>query len=178
VQGTEHGTEPTLKELHRKYWEQGWLQQWTTMKQPEQPQMALPPMSSHHSTSWLLTVKNWQNFGQKRPGTRCNNMTQHGTSKPRDKRPRTQRRHKTTTRHCKRQAQQTPGKTRTTAQETHSTLLKSSNWPMTATRRRQGQQIYAWHATSSRRPRNATPFPLTLASGATQPQPPALPPEA
>ena len=47
VQGTEHGAEPTPKELQGKYWEQGWLQQWTTMKQTEQPQKALPPMSSH-----------------------------------------------------------------------------------------------------------------------------------
>jgi len=68
-------------------------------------------------------------------------------------------------------AQHTPGKTRATgtAQYTHSTLLKSSNRPMTAVRRRQGQQLYAWHGTSSRRP------PLTTASEATQPQPPALP---
>ena len=69
---------------------------------------------------------------------------------------------------------QTPGKTQTTgtAQYTHSTLLKSSNQPMAAARRRQGQQFYAWHGTPSRRP------PLTPASEVTQPQPPALPPEA
>jgi len=38
-----------------------------------------------------------------------------------------------------------PGNTEatTTAQYTHSTLLKSSNRPMTAARRRQGQQLYA-----------------------------------
>jgi len=59
-----------------------------------------------------------------------------------------------------------------TAQYTHSTLLKSSNRLMAAARRRQGQQLYAWHGTPSRRP------PLTAATEATQPQPPALPPEA
>jgi len=32
-----------------------------------------------------------------------------------------------------------------TAQYTHSTLLKSSNRPMAAARRRQGQQLYVWH---------------------------------
>jgi len=71
-------------------------------------------------------------------------------------------------------ARQTPGKTQATgtAQDTHSTLLKSSNRPMAAARRRQGQQLYAWHGTPSRRP------PLTAASEATQPQPPALPPQA
>ena len=61
-----------------------------------------------------------------------------------------------------------------TAQYTHSTLLKSSNRPMAAARRRQGQHLYAWHDTPSRRPQAAPPFPLTPAG----PQPPALPPEA
>jgi len=65
-----------------------------------------------------------------------------------------------------------------TAQYTHSTLLKSSNWPMAAARRRQGQQLYAWHGTPSRRPQVAPTFPLTPAGEAIQPQPPALPPEA
>jgi len=77
-------------------------------------------------------------------------------------------------------ALQTPGNTQATAtaQYTHSTLLKSSNRPMAATRRRQGQQLYAWHGTPSRRLRAAPPFPLTPAGEAIQPQPPALPPEA
>jgi len=73
-----------------------------------------------------------------------------------------------------------PGNTQTTttAQYTHSTLLKSSNRPMAAARRRQGQQLYAWHDTPSRRPQGAPPFPLTPAGEAIQPQRPALPPEA
>jgi len=73
-------------------------------------------------------------------------------------------------------ALQTLGSTQATAtaQYTHSTLLKSSNLPMAAARRRQGQQLYAWHGTPSRRPQAAPPFPLTLASEATQPQPPAF----
>jgi len=60
---------------------------------------------------------------------------------------------------------ETPGNTQATAtaQYTHSTLLKSSNRPMAAARRRQGQQLYAWHGTPSRRPQAAPPFPLTLA---------------
>ena len=37
-----------------------------------------------------------------------------------------------------------------TAHYTHSTLLKSSNRPMAAARRRQGYQLYAWHGTSSK----------------------------
>ena len=61
---------------------------------------------------------------------------------------------------------------------THFTLLKSSNRPMAAARRRQGQQLYAWHGTPSRRPQAAPPFPLTPAGEVIQPQPPALPPEA
>jgi len=61
---------------------------------------------------------------------------------------------------------------------THSTLLKSSNRPMAAARRRQGQQLYAWQGTPSRRPQGAPPFPLTTAGESIQPQPPALPPEA
>jgi len=75
---------------------------------------------------------------------------------------------------------ETPGNTQATAtaQYTHSTLLKSSNLPMAAARRRQGQQLYAWHGTPSRRPQAATPFPLTLAGEAIQLQPPALLPEA
>jgi len=50
-------------------------------------------------------------------------------------------------------ALQTPGNTQTTAtaQYTHSTLLKSSNQPMAAARRGQGQQLYAWHGMPSRR---------------------------
>jgi len=77
-------------------------------------------------------------------------------------------------------ALQTPGNTQATAtaQYTHSTLLKSSNQPMAAARRRQGQQLYAWHGTPSRRLRAAPPFPLTLAGEDIQPQIPALPPEA
>jgi len=77
-------------------------------------------------------------------------------------------------------ALQTQGNTQTTSttQYTHSTLLKSFNRPMAAARRRQGQQLYAWHGTPSRRPQAATPFPLTPASEAIQPQPPALPLEA
>jgi len=73
-------------------------------------------------------------------------------------------------------AQQTPGNTQATAtaQYTHSTLLKTSNQPMAAARRRQGQQLYAWHGTPNRRPQAAPPFPLTQ----TQAQPPALMPEA
>jgi len=65
-----------------------------------------------------------------------------------------------------------------TAEYTHSTLLKSSNRPMAAARRRQGQQLYAWYGTPSRRPQAAPPFPLTPAGEVIQPQPPALPPEA
>jgi len=68
--------------------------------------------------------------------------------------------------------------TKVTAQYTHSTLLKSSNRPMAAARRRQGQQLYAWHGTPSRRPQTVPPFPLTPAGEVFQPQPPALPPEA
>jgi len=77
-------------------------------------------------------------------------------------------------------ALQTPGNTQATAtaQYTHSTLLKSSNRPIAAARRRQGQQLYAWHGTPSRRPQATPPFPLTPAGEAIQPQPPALPPEA
>jgi len=75
---------------------------------------------------------------------------------------------------------ETPGNTQATAtaQYTHSTLLKSSNRPMAAARRRQGQQLYAWHDTPRRRPQAAPPFPLTPAGEAIQLQPPALPPEA
>ena len=47
-----------------------------------------------------------------------------------------------------------------------------------ATRRRQGQQLYAWYGTPSRRPQAAPPFPLTPAGEVIQPKPPALPPEA
>ena len=67
---------------------------------------------------------------------------------------------------------------KTTVQYTHSTLLKSSNRPMADARRRQGQQLYAWHGTPSRRPQVAPPFLLTPAGEAIQPQPPAFPPEA
>jgi len=76
------------------------------------------------------------------------------------------------------QHKDTLGNTQTTAtaQYTHSTLLKSSNRPMAAARRRQGQKLYAWHGTPSRRPQAAPPFPLTPAGEAIQPQPPALPP--
>jgi len=84
----------------------------------------------------------------------------------------------TKTSHNHNTARQTPGKTRATAQDTHSTLLKSSNQPMAAARRRQGQQLYAWHGPPSMRPQAAKPFPLAAASEATQPQPLALPPEA
>jgi len=75
---------------------------------------------------------------------------------------------------------ETPGNSQVTAttQYTHSILLKSSNRPMAATRRRQGQQLYAWHGTPSRRPQTEPPFPLTPAGEAIQPQPPALPPDA
>jgi len=66
----------------------------------------------------------------------------------------------------------------TTAQYTHSPLLKSCNRPMAAARRRQGQQLYAWYGTPSRRPQAASPFPLTPAGEAIQLQPPDLPPEA
>jgi len=78
------------------------------------------------------------------------------------------------------QHKETPGNTQATSttQYTHSTLLKSSNRPMAAARRRQGQQLYAWHGTPSRRTQAAPPFPLTPAGEAIQPQPPALPPEA
>jgi len=55
--------------------------------------------------------------------------------------------------------------TTATAQYTQSTLLKSSNSPMAAARRRQGQQLYAWHGT----PQAAPPFPLTPAGEAIQP---------
>jgi len=48
----------------------------TTKKQLEQPQKALPPMSSHRNTLAALppmsthrnTVENWPNFWHKRPG--------------------------------------------------------------------------------------------------------------
>jgi len=83
----------------------------------------------------------------------------------------------TTWTHHHNTALQTPGNT-VTAQYTHSTLLKSSNRPMAAARRRQGQQLYAWHGMPSRRLQAAPPFPLTQAGEAIQPQPPALPPEA
>jgi len=43
---------------------------------------------------------------------------------------------------------------------------------MAAARRRQGQQLYAWHGTPSRRSQATPPFPLTPADEATQPQPP------
>jgi len=65
-----------------------------------------------------------------------------------------------------------------TAQYTHSTLLKSSNRPMAAARKRQGQQLYASHGTPNRRPQTAPPFSLTLAGEVIQPEPPALLPEA
>ena len=50
-------------------------------------------------------------------------------------------------------ALQTQGNTQATetAQYTHFTLLKSSNQPMAAARRSQGQQLYAWYDTPSRR---------------------------
>ena len=78
------------------------------------------------------------------------------------------------------QAPEAPDNTQTTTtgQYTHSTLLKSSNRSMSAARRRQGQQLYAWHGTPSRRPQAAPPFPLTPAGEVIQPPPPALPPEA
>jgi len=78
------------------------------------------------------------------------------------------------------QHKETQGNTQATAtaQYTHSTLLKSSNRPMVAARSRQGQQLYAWHGTPSRRPPVAPPFPLTPAGEAIQARPPALPPEA
>jgi len=78
------------------------------------------------------------------------------------------------------QHKETPDNTQATAtaQYTHSTLLKSSNRPMEAARRRQGQQLYAWHGAPSRRPQAAPPFPLTPAGEVIQPPPPALPPEA
>ena len=66
----------------------------------------------------------------------------------------------------------------TTAQYTNSTLLKSSIRRMVDARRRQGQQLYAWHGTPSRRPQAAPPFPLTLAGEVIQSPPPVLPPEA
>jgi len=79
-------------------------------------------------------------------------------------------------------ALQTPGNTQATAtaQYTHSTLLKCSNQPMAAARRRQGQQLYAWHGTPCRRPQAAPLFPLTLAGEDEdiEAQPLALPPEA
>jgi len=56
-----------------------------------------------------------------------------------------------------------------TAQYTHSALLKSSNRPMAAAWRRQGQQLYAWHGTPSRRPQAAPPFPLTPAGEVIHP---------
>jgi len=75
---------------------------------------------------------------------------------------------------------ETPGNTQATAtaQYTHSTLLESSNRPMAAARRRQGQQLYAWHVTPSRRPQAAPPFQLTPVGEVIQPQPSALEPEA
>jgi len=173
VQGTEHGAEPTPKELQEKYWEQGWLQQRTTMKQPEQPQKALPPMSSHRSTSWPLTAKKCGELAEFRAQAPWDEMQQHDTA--RDINTSRQAAPGTKTSQNHNTARQTPGKTRATAQETHSTLLKSHNWQMVAARRRQGQQLYAWHGTPSRRPQAAPPFPLTAASEATQPQPPALP---
>jgi len=76
-------------------------------------------------------------------------------------------------------ALQTPGNAQVTAtaQYTHSTLLESFNQPIAAARRRQGQQLYAWHGTPSGRSQAAPPFPQTPAGEATQPQPPALLPE-
>jgi len=70
----------------------------------------------------------------------------------------------------------TPGQTRAFTDK-HYTLSKSSNWLMTAARRRQGQQLSAGHGPPRR------PWPLPLASAccgteATQPNPEALPPEA
>ena len=63
------------------------------------------------------------------------------------------------------QHKDTPGNTQATAtaQYTRSTLMESSNQPMTAARRRQGQQLYAWHGNPSRRPQAVPPFPLTPA---------------
>ena len=73
-------------------------------------------------------------------------------------------------------ALQTSGNTQatTTAQYTHSILLKSSNQAMTTARRRQGQQLCVWHGTPSRRFRAAPPFALTPAGEDIQPQIPAL----
>jgi len=64
---------------------------------------------------------------------------------------------------------ETPGNTQATATAhyTHSTLLKSSNRPMAAARRRQGHQLYAWHGTPSK-----------SVAEVIQPQPLALPLEA
>jgi len=78
------------------------------------------------------------------------------------------------------QHKETQGNTQATAtaQYTHSSLLESFNRPMAAARRRQWQQLYAWHGTPTRRPQAAPPFPLTPAGEAIQPQPAALPPEA
>ena len=105
--------------------------------------------------------------------TRCNNTTQHQALTRCDKLPLAPR--FTKPRHGKHQARP---ETRATAQNTHCILLKSSNQPMAAVRRRQGQQLYSWHGPPSRSPQPARQFPLAVVSEATQPQPPALPPEA
>ena len=70
----------------------------------------------------------------------------------------------------------TPGQTRAFTDK-HLTLSKSFNQPMTAARRRQGQQLSAGHGP----PRRLWPLPLASAScgtEATQPNPEASPLEA
>jgi len=176
VQGTEHRAEPTPKELQGKYGKQGWLQQWTTIKQPEQPQKALPPMSRHRNTSWPLTAKKCGELAKFWAQAPWDKMQQHDAALDIDITQRAAPGTKTSQKHNT--ARQTPGKTRATAQETHSTVLKSSNLPMAAAGRRQGQQLYAWHGTHSTSLPAASPFPLTTASEATQPELPALPLEA
>ena len=71
--------------------------------------------------------------------------------------------------------QEAPG---TKTSENHNTARQTLGKTMVVARRRQGQQLYVWHDTPSRRPQVAPPFSLTAASKATQPQPPALPSEA
>jgi len=111
------------------------------MKQLEQPQKTLLPMSSHRSTLWPLTAKKCGELVEFRAQAPWDEMHQH--DKERDISTTRQAAPRTKTSQNHNTVRQTPGKTRETVQETQSTLLKSSNQPMAAARRRQGQQLYA-----------------------------------
>jgi len=79
------------------------------MKQLEQPQKALPPMSCHRSTSWPLTAKKCGELAEFWTQAPWDEMQQHDAARDINtarQAARAQRRHKTTTRHGKRQARQ------------------------------------------------------------------------